>query len=425
VGWDFQTDPDFQAQLDWAVRFVTEEIEPLDFVIQDPRDATDELRRRLIPPLQAQVKERGLWACHLGPEFGGQGYGHVRMALLNEVIGRSTTAPTVFGCQAPDSNTATILAKYGSESIRARYLAPLLAGDAYSCFSATEAQGGADPKVYQTRAELDGDEWMINGEKYFSSGADKAAFLLVMAVTEPDNPPYQQLSMLIVPRETPGIHLLHNVGTGLDAPGKGRHFHVRYEDVRVPKENLLGPRGEAFRVLQDRMGVARLGLASRSLGRLRRAFDLMCERANSRYTQGELLAKKQMVQEMVADSWVDIQQFRLLVLQTAWKLDQAGDAKAVRADIAAVKAVLPRVLHDVGARAARIHGALGVSHDMPFAEMVLTALSFGVADGPTEVHKVTLARHVLAQHSPSEGVFPSYYLPALREKAMARYSQSS
>jgi acyl-CoA dehydrogenase len=421
MAWDFATDPAFQARLDWADEFVRNEVEPLDFVVTDPRDVLDPLRAELIPPLQAHVRANGLWACHLGPEFGGQGFGHVQMALLNEILGRSVCAPTVFGCQAPDSNTATILARYGSDELRRRYLQPLLDGEVSSCFSATELQGGADPKVFTTRAERDRDEWVINGEKWFSSGAEKAAFLLVMAVTDPQNPPYRRLSIFVVPRETPGIDIVRNVATGIGS-GDARHSHVRYDDVRVPLTNLLGDRGGAFAVMQSRMSVARLGLATRGLGRMRRAFDLMCERAVSRTTQGEPLGDKQLVQEMIAETWAEVEQFRLLVLRTAWKLDQEANDVVVRADIAAVKMLFPRVLHDVGARAAQIHGSLGVSHDMPFAEMVLSALQLGVADGPTEVHKITLARQLLRDCQPNPDAFPSYHIPARRAEARARYA---
>ena len=204
MAWDFETDPEFQEELDWVADFVREEVEPLDFVIRHGYDLTDPVRQELIPPLQEKVKARGLWACHLGPELGGPGYGQVKLALLNEILGTAHWAPIVFGCQAPDSGNAEILAHYGTPEQKERWLEPLLDNTIVSCFSMTEPQGGADPKVFTTRAELDGDEWVINGEKWFSSHARFASFLIVMAVTEPDNPPYQQMSMFIVPTDTPG-----------------------------------------------------------------------------------------------------------------------------------------------------------------------------------------------------------------------------
>jgi acyl-CoA dehydrogenase len=375
------------------------------------------VRQELIPPLQDEVKRQGLWSAHLPPEWGGQGYGHLHLALLEEILGRSATAPMVFGCHSPDSGNAQIIARYGTAEQRERYLQPLLDGKLVSCFSATEPQSGADPKMYTCRAELDGDEWVINGEKWFSSGIEYCAFAIVMAVTDPDADPYHRLSAILVPTDTPGINVLRNVGVGVHR-GEAIHSYVRYEDVRVPSENLLGERGGAFTVMQTRMGHARLALATRSLGQMKRAIELMAERAVSRQTQGELLGQKQLVQEHIADSWIDYETFRLLVLRTAWKLDQLEDFKAVRADIAAVKVMLPRVLGGIGARAAQVHGSLGVSDEMPFVGMVTGGITLGVADGPTEVHKVTLARQVLHGAKPAEGIFPSFHVPERRARAV-------
>ena len=420
MAWDFTTDPETAKQLEWVDDFVREEVEPLDFLIPNARDMRDPVRQELIPPLQAVVKQQGLWSTHLPPEWGGQGYGHLHLALLEEILGRSATAPMVFGCQSPDSGNAQIIARYGTPEQRERYLQPLLDGKLVSCFSATEPQSGADPKMFECLAELDGDEWVINGEKWFSSGIEYSAFAIVMVVTEPDADPYHRLSALLVPTDTPGIRVLRNVGVGVHR-GEAIHSYVRYEDVRVPKENLLGERGGAFAVMQTRMSHARLALATRSLGQMKRAIELVAERAVSRRTQGELLADKQLVQEHLADSWLDYETFRLLVLRTAWKLDQTHDFKAVRADIAAVKVMLPRVLNSIGARAAQVHGSLGVSDEMPFVGMVTSALTLGVADGPTEVHKVTLARQVLHDVQPAPGVFPSYHLPEQRARAIEKH----
>ena len=237
MAWDFETDPEYQAELDWARDFVRTEVEPLDFVIKHPYDMTDPIRQELIPPLQEKVKDRGLWACHLGPELGGPGYGQVKLALLNEILGRPRAAPIVFGCQAPDSGNAEILAHYGTPEQKERYLKPLLDNEIVSCFSMTEPQGGADPKVFTTRPCCDGDEWVINGEKWFSSHARYASFLIVMAVTDPDNPPYQQMSMFIVPTDTPGVEIIRNVGLGYEQAGEGTHAYIRYTDVRVPHDD--------------------------------------------------------------------------------------------------------------------------------------------------------------------------------------------
>ncbi|MBV9661013.1 MAG: acyl-CoA dehydrogenase family protein [Acidimicrobiales bacterium] len=421
MAWDFSTDPAMQEQLDWVDEFVREECEPLDYVIPHPRDMRDPVRQELIPPLQDKVRAQGMWSAHLPPEYGGQGYGYVRLALIEELLGRSSSAPNVFGCQSPDSGNAQIIARYGTDEQREAYLEPLLQGRLVSCFSATEPQGGADPTLFTTHAELDGDEWVINGEKWFSSGLEYCAFAIVMAVTEPDNPPHSRMSMFLVPTTTPGINILRNVAVGIGEE-TGIHAHVRYEDVRVPRESLLGPRGRAFEVMQTRMGHARLALATRSLGQMRRALDLMAERAVSRHTKGEPLARKQLVQEHIAEAWLEYETFRLLVLRTAWKLDQLHeDYKAARGDISAVKIMLPRVMQSIGWHAAQIHGSLGVSHDMPFIHMVNAAVNFGVADGPTEVHKVTLAREALRDARPAPGMFPTFHLPERQAQAAQKY----
>ncbi len=423
MSWDFETDPEFQKELDWIEEFVTNEIEPLSFVIRHPYDVKDPVRQKLIPPLQAKVRERGLWACHLGPELGGQGYGQVKLALMNEILGRAGAAPIVFGCQAPDSGNAEILAHYGTPEQKERYLRPLLNNEIVSCFSMTEPQGGADPKVFTTQAVLDGDEWVITGEKWFSSNARFAEFLIVMAVTDPDNPPYQQMSMFIVPKATPGVDIVRNVALGYHREEDGTHAYIQYNEVRVPKDHMLGGRGEAFLVAQTRLGGGRIHHAMRTCGTIRRAFDLMCERAVSRHTQGEMLGRKQMVQQMIADSWIEMEQFRLLVLRTAWRIDKYKDYKRVRTDISAVKAAMPKVFHDISSRALQIHGSLGVSNEMPFSAMVIESFHMGLADGPTEVHKATLARLLLSQYHPAPGMFPTGHLPTRRAASLARYAE--
>ena len=420
--WGFETDPAFQQELDWVEDFVKTEIEPLDFIVASGYDINDPVREKLIPPLQQKVRDRGLWGCHLGPDLGGPGYGQLKLALMNEILGRARWAPIVFGCQAPDSGNSEILAHYGTAEQKARYLQPLLDNEIVSCFSMTEPQGGADPKVFTTKAELDGDEWVITGEKWFSSNARYASFLIVMAVTDPDNPPYQQQSMFIVPTDTPGVNLVRNVGLGYESEDHGTHAYIRYEEARVPKDHLLGPQGGAFVVAQTRLGGGRIHHAMRTVGQVRKAFDQMCERAVSRTTQGEMLGRKQLIQQMIADSWIDIEQFRLLVMQTAWKIDKYKDYKRVRKDISAVKAAMPRVYHDVAARALQIHGSLGASYEMPFAKMVIESFHMGLADGPTEVHKVTLARLLLSEYAPYPDTFPSQHLPRLRADAIARYA---
>ena len=422
MAWDFSTDPEYAELLAWADTFVREECEPLDYVVPESHDLTNPIRQALIPPLQQIVKEKGLWATHLGPELGGPGYGQVKLGLLNEIIGRSVCAPIVFGSQAPDSGNSEILARFGSPELKERYLKPLLQNEIVSAFSMTEPQGGADPKVFTTTAVQDGDEWVINGEKWFTSHARSAAFLIVMTVTDPDAPTYDQQTMFIVPIETPGIETIRNVGMGYEPVGEGIEGYLRYHDVRVPADHMLGPRGGAFMVAQTRLGGGRIHHAMRTVGLARRIFDMLCERAVSRYTQGEVLANKQMVQEMVADSWMELEAYRLMVLHTAWKIDQLQDYKAVRGDISAIKAMMQKVLHDITARALQVHGSLGVTHEMPFIHYLTESFVMGLADGPTEVHKVTLARQVLKNYKPVDDHFPTTHIPKLRAAAEAKFA---
>jgi acyl-CoA dehydrogenase len=419
--WEFETEPDFQEQLDWINQFIRTRLEPLDFVVTEPNDFNDPVRQRLIPPLQEEVKAHGLWACHLGPELGGQGYGQLKLALMNELIGRARCAPMVFGCQAPDSGNAEIIARYGTPEQKQLYLWPLLGNKIVSAFSMTEPHGGADPKVFTTRAELDGDEWVINGEKWFTSNARYSTLLLLLAVTEPNAPSQERMSMFLVPTATPGVEIVRNVGIGSEHPGEGNHGYVRYTGVRIPKDNLLGERGQGFAVAQTRLGGGRVHHAMRTVGQVGRAFDMMLERAVSRQTQGELLGKKQLVQAMIADSWIDLESFRLMVLRTAWRIDKLDDYKQVRKDIAAVKVMAPKVLHDVAVRALQVHGSLGVSNEMPFTDLVIESFLMGLVDGPSEVHKVTIARELERGVEPAPGIFPSTHLPTLRQRAFQQY----
>jgi acyl-CoA dehydrogenase len=422
--WDFETDPEYQRKLDWAAELMRDDIEPLDLVLKNPYDKTDTRAQAIIRPLQARVREEGLWACHLEPELGGQGYGQLKLALLNEIIGSSKWAPSVFGCQAPDSGNAEIIAHFGTPSQREKYLQPLLDGEISSSYAMTELHAGADPTLFTTRARRDGDEWVIDGEKWFASNARHAAFYVLMAVSDPDVSAYQGMSMFLVPADTPGITIVRNIGTGTERPGGGGHGYLRFEGARVPADNLLGDEGGAFAIAQTRLGGGRVHHAMRTISQVRKAFDMMCERALSRNVRGgKPLASMQMTQEKIADSWIEIEQFRLLVLRTAWLIDRHKDYKKVRKDIAAVKVAMPRVLHDVVQRAMHLHGALGVSNEMPFSGMLLAAEVMGIADGPTEVHQQTVARQILKEYQGVDGPWPSQHLPTRREQAEARLAE--
>jgi acyl-CoA dehydrogenase len=264
---------------------------------------------------------------------------------------------------------------------------------------------------------------VINGEKWFSTNARYSKLLVVYAVTDPDaKDPYKRTSIFLVPTDTPGVEIIRNVAVGGGGEiGGGTEGYVRYNNVRVPYDALLGERGGAFVIAQVRLGGGRIHHAMRTIGSCRHALDLMCKRAVSRTTRDGKLADLQMVQADIADSWIELESFRLLVLRTAWLIDKHKDYNKVRKDIAAVKVAMPKVYHNIATRAAHLHGALGVSNEMPFMHMVTSSLVMGIADGPTEVHKVTVAKQILKDYRPDNDLFPAYHIPRLREEARERF----
>jgi len=420
MSWSFETDAEFQAELDWIDDFVRREVEPLEQVLDCPWDIHDPRFAKLVRPLQHQVRARKLWACHLGPELGGPGYGQMKLALINEILGRAIFGPVVFGCQAPDSGNGEILAHFGTPEQKQRFLEPLLANEIVSCFAMTEPQGGADPKVFVAQAVKVSGGWQIDGQKWFASNARFAGFFITMVVTDPDAPPHGRTSTFLVPAGTPGLTILRNAR--LADEKVGTHAYLQFERVFVPDDHLLGEAGQGFLVAQTRLGGGRIHHAMRTIGLARRAFEMMCERAQSRFTQGEQLARKQMVQEKIADSWMQLEQFRLLVLQTAWRIDKYHDYKKVLKDISAVKALMPKVLHDIAERALQVHGSLGACTEMPFTDMLVHSYHMGLADGPTEVHKLMVARQVLRGVAPAPDLFPSGHRPRLRQAAREQFA---
>lgn len=413
--WSFETDPEFQKELDWIAEFVREEVEPLDYLLGSQYDITNPLFVALVRPLQAKVKARGLWACHLGPDLGGKGYGQLKLALMNEQFGRSRFGPIVFGSQAPDTGNSEILAHYGNAEQKKRWLEPLLANEIVSCFAITEPQGGADPLGFEMTAVRDGDHWVLNGQKWFASNARFASFYIVMAVTDPDAADrYKRASMFIVPADSPGIKNIKDHGFYGEAVPS--HAHLAWSNVRVPADNMLGDRGEAFIVAQVRLGGGRMHHAMRTLAQATQCFEQMCERVLSRTTKGEQLARKQMVQEKIADSWTQLRQFRLLILETAWLADQGRSWKDIRLNVSAVKAAMPKLLHDIAERALHLHGSLGLSTESPFSDHLINSYHIALADGPTEVHKMVVAKEALKEFSPITAMFPDY----LHEAKLAR-----
>ncbi|RLV47454.1 acyl-CoA dehydrogenase [Nocardioides mangrovicus] len=423
--WDFSTEPDFQERLDWASTFVREECESVDVLFPGggaPYDVQDRAARAFVEPMREEVKAHGLWACHLGPELGGPGYGQVRLGLLNEILGRSHWAPTIFGTAAPDTGNAEILAMFGTEEQKARYLQPLLDGDIVSAFSMTEPQAGADPKEFVCAARRDGDEWVIDGEKWFTSNARYAEFLIVMAVTDPDAAPHARMSMFVVPRHTTGVEIVRNVATFVEsADDDGTHAYVRYTDVRVPLDHMLGGPGEGFKVAQARLGGGRIHHAMRTVGRCARILDMMAERALSRRTQGTALSDKQSVQQALAESSIELAQLRLLVLHTAWVIDTQPPG-AARNGIAMCKVQMSRVQHDILQRAVHLHGSLGTTIEMPLAQWWSQTPHLALVDGPTEVHRTTVAKGLLGQYSPAPGLFPTEHVPTRLAAAREKYA---
>ncbi len=393
MAWDFSTEPGFQRKLDWMSSFVREEVWPLEVL-----RPTTEVLARLIAPMREEVKRHGLWAAHLGPELGGQGFGQVKLGLMHEILGTSFYAPIVFGNNAPDSGNAELIALAGTDQQKERWLWPLLEGRIRSAFSMTEPEAGADPTMIKARAERAGDEWVINGHKWFTSNGAMADVLIVMAVSNPDVHPYQGMSMFLVPSDTPGVRVVRNIGTmedpdhPLDLPGG--HAEIVYTDVRVPADSLLGEEGQAFVLAQKRLGPGRIHHVMRWIGQCNRAFEMMCERAVSRVVFGEALARKQTVQNWVADSAAEIHALRLMTLHAAWKIDQEGST-AARKEISMIKFWGARVLYNVIDRAIQVHGSLGYTTDLPLESMYRHARAARIYDGPDEVHIDATARRLL------------------------------
>lgn len=415
MAWDFTTEPEFEEKLAWTRTFVRSEIYPLEVLGLNHHEF-----RALAKPLQEEVKRHGMWAAHLDPELGGQGYGQVKLGLMHEILGGSDLAPYIFGCQAPDSGNAELIALAATDDQREKWLNPLLRGELYSAYSMTEQGTGSDPKQFTTKAVRDGDEWVINGRKWFVGNGSRSDFHIVMLVTNPDVHPYQGMSMIIVPTSTPGIEMrgLRNMhDTDLEDP-LYIHNEVFYRDVRVPAENLLGGEGEAFVLAQKRLGPGRIHHSMRWIGICRRAMDMMCERAVSRSVHGSLLSEKGMVQQWVADCSAQIEAARLLTLHAAWKIDEFGSSNA-RVEIAMIKYHGAQVMHDVLDKAIQLYGSLGYSADMPLEAMYRWSRAARLYDGPDEVHKVTVAKKILKEYPPVD--MPTEHIPTRQAAAAERY----
>jgi acyl-CoA dehydrogenase len=361
-------------------------------VAESERHKARELRHEI----QAKVKQAGLWAPHLPEEYGGCGLSFLEHAYMNEVLAYSLGAASLFGVVAPNSGNQKILLKYGSEEQKRRWLVPLTEGKLQSGFSMTEPDtAGSDPRSIRTTARRDGDHWVINGHKWFTSNGKRADFLIVMCRTEdPDGPAeaHGKMTQIIVPTDTPGVHIVR----GIEVWGQPTdHCEIIYENVRVPVDHQLGRTGSGHEAAQDRLGAGRVYHCMNSIGQMWRAFDLMVHRAMNRPVHGGLLATKQFIQGFIADSYIDIQAARLMTIHCAEKMDSGADA---RADISAIKIFVPEAYHRVVDRAIQVWGAAGVSGDLPLAAMYQGARTLRLADGPDEVHRILIAKKVLARY---------------------------
>jgi acyl-CoA dehydrogenase len=423
MAWDFATDPQFEERLAWMRSFVREEIWPIETIEKDIGQAELD---RINAPLQEQVKERGLWAAHLPPELGGQGFGQVKLGLMNEILGTSIYAPPVFGCQAPDSGNSEILALAGTPEQKERWLYPLLAGELRSAFSMTEPETpGSDPTQLQTRATPTGDGYVLSGHKWFTSNGSIADFLIVMAVTDPDARPHERASMFIVPVDAPGVKIVRDVPT-MEHPEPrfgvlGGHTEIFYEDVELPAEALLGREGEGFLIAQHRLVPGRIHHCMRWLGMAQRAYDALCERALYRPVKGGLLKDKQTVQAWIADSAAEMKAARLMTLHAAWKMDQFGSS-AARTDVSMIKFFGAKVLHDVVDRAVQIYGAQGYSGDLPLEMLYRFARHARFVDGADEVHRELVARHALRDYEAPAGGVPTEHIPSRRDAALRKFA---
>jgi acyl-CoA dehydrogenase len=402
MAWDFSTAPQFQAQLDWVEEFCVGEIDPIDLLFPGAAKSREPRLKALVDPLKEEVKRQGLWALFLDEDLGGPGFGQLKLALLNEVLALHGSAPVIFGTQGPDTGNMEILAVYGTPEQKERWLYPLMNQEIWSAYSMTEPQGGSDPTLFKTQAVRDGNDWVINGEKWFTSFGRSADILLVMC----------QNGIFIVETGRPGIEWLN---------GAGAHDHVRYNDVRVPLDHLLGPEGGGRTLAQRRLGGGRIHHAMRTVAECKRAIDMMSERALSRQSHGNVIAHHQMVQEAIADSWSQYNMLRLLVLYTAWKIDNSSTRDA-RTEIAMCKTTCAEVQRDIVFRAIHIFGSLGVTHLTPLQEMWAGVPTQFIMDGPNEVHKVTIAKNVLKSYEPHEGNWPTEFLPAKRAAAKKKFA---
>jgi acyl-CoA dehydrogenase len=404
--------------------FMQERVHPAEAVYEEQLRAGGDPHGQ--PPIMEELKEearaRGLWNLfHPDPRFGA-GLTYTEYAPLAEISGRSHIGPEAINCAAPDTGNMEVLTQFGDEDQQERWLRPLLDGEIRSAFAMTEPDvASSDARNIAMRIERDGDEYVLNGRKWWTSGAmrESCRILIVMGKTDPDAAPYRQQSMILVPRDTPGVTIVRNLPVFGYVDQEG-HAEITFEDARVPTGNLIANEGDGFLIAQARLGPGRIHHCMRWIGVCRRAFDDLCERAVSKSVHGSLLSEKQMIQDWVATSAAAIEAARLLTLNAAWKIDQEG-ASAARTEIAMIKYHGAAVMHEVLDKAIQVHGALGFTTDMPLEEMYKWSRAARFYDGPDEVHKVTVAKRILRGYEPHD--IPSDHIPTRREAAIAKYGE--
>jgi acyl-CoA dehydrogenase len=394
---DFDIPEALRPTLDAIDRLIVEKVIPAEtevltqgFVAADP----------LLRSLRAAVKQAGLWGPQIPREDGGMGLGLVEHGLVSERLGRSPIGHYVFGAQAPDAGNLEVLHKWGTPAQKKRWLGPLAAGDIRSCFAMTEPENpGSNPTLMSTRAVRDGDHYVIDGHKWFTSGADGAAFAIVMAVTSPDADRHARASMIIVPTNTPGYTRVRNIPIMGD-PGAGwaSHAELRLEGVRVPVENRLGAEGAGFLIAQERLGPGRIHHCMRWIGICERVFDTMCRRAATRMIDDErTLASRQIIQAWVAEARAEIDAARLMTLHAAWSIEKKGFAVA-RDQVSLIKFYVSDIMMRLVDRAVQVHGALGITSDTVLAFYYVHERGARIYDGPDEVHKMVVAKRILGRY---------------------------
>jgi alkylation response protein AidB-like acyl-CoA dehydrogenase len=400
---DFQVSDKMKTIVEMMDEFVEKEVIPLE------KELLGGAFHEMLPKIEEKremVRRMELWAPPHPKEYGGMGLDLMEFALVSESLGRSPIGHFVFGCHAPDAGNIEILHMHGTEEQKENYLKPLVEGKIRSCFSMTEVElPGSNPVMLDTTALRDGDEYVINGQKWYTTAADGAQFAIVMAVTDPQAHPYTRASMIIVPKETPGYNIVRNISImGHEGSDWHSHSEILYQNCRVPVKNLLGQEGAGFVIAQERLGPGRIHHCMRWIGICKRAFDLMLTRANTRIVgPDQLLASKQILREWVADSAAEIQAARLMVLHAAWKIQNLG-MKEARQEVSLIKFYVANVMQRVVDRALQAHGGLGMSDDTILSFFYRFERAARIYDGVDEVHKMSVAKRILKEHAANAGI---------------------